>query len=64
MAFEIGERVTSSFTGSGTVLGELFKDEGDFYQRVNFDLLILGERDYRIDKLQSNSDVKNKRRNQ
>lgn len=52
MAFEIGQRVTSKFTGTGTVTGELHKDEDRVcFQEVSFDNPSLGVRDYEIRKL-------------
>jgi hypothetical protein len=45
MAFEIGERVTSAFTGPGTILGPLERDEDRTpLQRIQFDNPLLGER--------------------
>ena len=57
--FEIGERVTSPFTGTGTVIGVLVVDididnnRKIHQQRVQFDNPILGERLYPINKLQT-----------
>jgi hypothetical protein len=60
MAFEIGQRVTSSFTGPGTVSGELEKDsdtndKGKIvitgFQVVKFDSPMIGERRWEIKKL-------------
>lgn len=57
MAFEIGERVTSRFTGPGTVAGEMFKDEDrDCLQRVKFDNAMFGERDWLVKKLEPFTD--------
>ena len=54
MSFEIGERVTNSFTGPGTVLGPMERDEdGILKQRVLFDNPLLGERLAAIRKLNS-----------
>lgn len=53
MAFEIGERVTSRFTGPGTVIGEMTKDEDrECFQTVRFDSAMFGERSYSIKKLE------------
>jgi hypothetical protein len=60
MAFDIGQRVTSSFTGPGTVTGELTKesDTGDngkvvisHFQTVKFDNPVFGERRWELKKL-------------
>jgi hypothetical protein len=60
MAFEIGQRVTSSWSGPGTVSGELEKDSDTLdngkivvtgFQRVKFDSPMLGERRWEIKKL-------------
>ena len=60
MAFEIGQRVTSGFTGPGTVSGELEKDfdtndKGKIvitgFQVVKFDGPMIGERRWEIKKL-------------
>jgi hypothetical protein len=59
MAFDLGQRVTSNFTGAGTVTGELEKeaetDEGKtvilFFQQVTFDNPTIGQRKYEIKKL-------------
>jgi hypothetical protein len=60
MAFEIGQRVTSSFTGPGTVSGELEKasdtnEKGKIvvtgFQVVKFDNPTIGERRWEIKKL-------------
>jgi hypothetical protein len=59
MAFDIGQRVTSNFTGAGTITGELIKlaetDEGKttilFFQEVLFDNPTIGARTYEIKKL-------------
>lgn len=60
MAFEIGQRVTSTFTGPGTVTGELSKDSdtGDggkvvitSFQVIKFDNASIGERRWAISKL-------------
>jgi hypothetical protein len=52
MAFDIGQRVTSRFTGAGIILGEVKKDvEGVYIQKVLFDNPALGERDWEIGKL-------------
>jgi hypothetical protein len=53
MAFEIGQRVTSSFTGPGTVKGGLFRDEyREVFQKVDFDNPSLGLRDWLVNKLE------------
>jgi hypothetical protein len=51
MAFDLGQRVTSTFTGPGTVSGELFKDDGDAIQYIRFDNPTLGERPWSVKKL-------------
>ncbi len=52
MAFEIGQRITSDFTGDGTVVGELFRDSDRVcFQRIEFDNPTLGARDYQIRRL-------------
>jgi hypothetical protein len=60
MAFEIGQRVTSSFTGPGTISGELEKDsdtneKGKIiitgFQVVKFDDPMIGERRWEIKRL-------------
>ena len=59
MAFDLGQRVTSNFTGAGTVTGELRKEieteEGKtlvlFFQTITFDNPTIGTRDYEIKKL-------------
>lgn len=52
MAFEIGERVTNSFSGPGTVTGPMTRDEdGEPYQMVKYDSPLSGERSTRIAKL-------------
>jgi len=60
MAFDIGQRVTSSWTGPGTVTGELEKDtdtndngktQVTAYQRVTFDNPSIGEKRWAIQKL-------------
>jgi len=54
MAFEIGERVTNSFTGPGTVIGSLERDEDNIaVQRVKFDTVLLGERNHFISQLRT-----------
>lgn len=54
MAFEIGERVTSSWTGPGTVTGPLERDEDNVaHQLVRFDNPLLGERLRAVGKLNS-----------
>jgi hypothetical protein len=53
MAFEIGERITSSFTGPGTIVGPLERDEdGVAIQRVNFDNPIFGNKLREVGKMQ------------
>lgn len=38
MAFDIGERVSNKFFGTGTVISEMFKDEeGEVFQQVKWD---------------------------
>ena len=45
MAFEVGERITSLFTGPGTVVGPLERDDDQVaVQRVRFDNPVFGER--------------------
>lgn len=70
MAFDLGQRVTSSWTGPGTVTGELEKesdtsDNGKVqvtaYQRVTFDNPTIGNRRWEIQKLTSYEDPKPKR---
>lgn len=58
MAFEIGERVHSSFWGPGTVTGPLTRDEEDRepFQLVNYDTW--GEQRSRIAKLEPYTDPK------
>lgn len=60
MAFDIGQRVSSNWTGPGTVSGELEKetetnDNGKVivtsYQKVLFDAPQIGERRWEIKKL-------------
>lgn len=52
MAFEVGERVISRFCGPGTVMSEMTKDEdGICFQRVKFDLPMMGDRLYEVRKL-------------
>jgi hypothetical protein len=59
MAFDLGQRVTSTFTGTGTITGDLIKeceiDAGKmtflFLQEVTFDNPALGIRAYEIKKL-------------
>lgn len=52
MAFDLGQRVSSSFTGIGTVTGELTKDEDKVcLQEITFDNPALGTRNYEIRKL-------------
>jgi hypothetical protein len=52
MAFDIGDRVISKFTGPGTVSGEPFKTyDGEVAQEVTFDLATLGKRDWLVKKL-------------
>ena len=53
MAFEIGERVTSRFTGPGTVTGEMFKDDDrECWQTVQFDNALLNTQKWRIKNLE------------
>jgi hypothetical protein len=53
MAFEIGDRVTSSWTGPGTVTGPLQRDEdGIAVQLVKYDNPQMGERLREVGKLQ------------
>lgn len=43
MAFEIGERVTSSWTGPGTIIGPLVRDDENVpHQMVRLDKAVLG----------------------
>jgi len=67
MAFDIGQRVTSSWTGPGTVTGELEKDADTNdngktrvtdYQRVTFDNPSIGEKRWAIQKLDPYEDPK------
>lgn len=56
MAFEIGERVSNSFTGPGTVVGPLerpYESDNDRtpYQRIKFDHPLFGERLHTISNL-------------
>lgn len=55
MAFDVGQRVTSRFTGAGTVLGELTKEtDGStvtVYQEVEFDNPTLGVKRWEVRKL-------------
>ena len=52
MAFEIGQRVTSSWTGPGTVTSEITKDEDRVvHQGVKFDNPTIGEKIWAIKKL-------------
>jgi len=54
MAFSIGQRVTSFFTGEGTIQSGLIipmDDTTDKLQLVKFDSPLIGERDYEIGKL-------------
>lgn len=58
MAYDIGDRVISKFTGPGTVTGLPFRtydDENDktgqVAQEVTFDLETLGKRDWLVRKL-------------
>lgn len=53
MAFEIGERITSSFTGPGTIIGPLERDEDNVaIQRVQFDDPVFGIRLREVGKMQ------------
>ena len=53
MAFEIGERITSSFTGPGTIVGPLERDEDNTaVQRVEFDNPIFGTKLREVGKMQ------------
>lgn len=53
MAFEIGDRVTSSWTGPGTVTGPLERDEDKVaVQRVKYDNPTMGEQLREVGKLQ------------
>ena len=57
MSFEIGDRVTSQFTGHGTVTGAAFKTyDGEWAQEVTFDLPSLGARDWLVKKLAPTED--------
>lgn len=53
MAFEIGERVKSSFTGEGTVISDMLPNEPGEprEQEVQFDHATLGRRRWQIGKL-------------
>ena len=52
MAFDIGQRVTSKWTGPGTVTGELTKDEDRVcFQTISFDSPALSERPWEVRKL-------------
>ena len=60
MAFDIGQKVTSSWTGPGIVTGELVRetetdDKGktviSAYQKVNFDNPAVGEKLWEVRKL-------------
>lgn len=61
MAFDIGQRVTSSWTGPGTVTGELVREQDTdsrtgkpvivSYQTVSFDNAAIGERLWELRKL-------------
>lgn len=61
MAFDIGQKVTSSWTGPGIVTGELVKEQDTdertgkpivlAYQKIKFDSAMLGERLWEIKKL-------------
>jgi hypothetical protein len=53
MAFEIGERVTSSYTGPGTIVGPLERDEENIaVQFVQFDNPVFGRRLREVGKMQ------------
>jgi len=53
MAFEIGERVTSSFTGPGTISGPLQRDEDNTaVQLVEFDNPMFGTKLREVGKMQ------------
>jgi len=59
MAFEIGERVATNFTGPGTIVGPMEKDEdGEAFQLVKFDSPLFGEKRHRISKLFPYTDPK------
>ena len=63
MAFEVGERVTSRWTGPGTVTGLLERDQDNVaMQRVRFDNQLLMERPWAIGKLQTLDEVEPVRR--
>lgn len=52
MAFDIGERVTSTWTGPGVVVGLLERDEdGVAIQMINFDSVHLGMDMWEVGKL-------------
>ena len=54
MSFRIGQRVTSHFTGEGTIISDIVIDEeknGPKCQKVVFDSGIMGERLWPIMKL-------------
>lgn len=52
MAFDLGQRVTSRFLGTGTVVGELHRDDDRAcIQRIAFDNPLIGEKEYEIRKL-------------
>ncbi len=54
MSFQIGQRVTSHFTGAGTIQSDILpREEGemDKYQLVEFDNTRLGTRPWAIMKL-------------
>lgn len=54
MAFEIGERVSSFFTGPGTVIGSLERDEDKvLVQLVQFDNPALGTKLREVGKMSS-----------
>ena len=57
MSFEVGQRVTSRFTGPDTVTGELVKiktiDDDICVQTVQFDSPFLGEQTWEVKKLNS-----------
>lgn len=70
MAFDIGQRVTSSWTGPGTVTGELEKDSDTndngkvqvvAYQRVTFDNPAIGDKRWPVQKLDTYEDPKPKK---
>ena len=53
MAFEIGERITSSFTGPGTIVGPLERDEDNTaVQRVQFDNPMFGTKLREVGRMQ------------